>query len=155
MFYDPVGLSNELSCEAWSFSPHYNTQRFLQPKVLRLSFPTLNPGLHDPSGSPVVSPDLSTHKCGTTQSTSQHLAMCPLHPSCLSPPLLPVWINVSSLTPWLSDFHTVQFSGSSGCCFVFKFVVVLLLFVRGGTVHLPTPLSWVEVQSLLSLSLFY
>ena len=24
-----------------------------------------------------------------------------------SPPLLPVWMNVSSLTPWLSDFHTV------------------------------------------------
>ena len=28
-------------------------------------------------------------------------------PSCSSPPLLPVWMNVSSLTPWLSDFHTV------------------------------------------------
>ena len=43
-------------------------------------------------------------------------------PSCLSPPLLPVWINVSSLAPWLSDFHTVHFSVSSGwflflnCC---------------------------------------
>ena len=24
-------------------------------------------------------------------------------------------MNVSSLTPWLSDFHTVQFSVSSGC----------------------------------------
>ena len=23
------------------------------------------------------------------------------------PPLLPVWMNVSSLSPWLSDFHTV------------------------------------------------
>ena len=28
-------------------------------------------------------------------------------PSCLSPPLLLVWMNVSSLSPWLSDFHTV------------------------------------------------
>ena len=37
-------------------------------------------------------------------------------PSCVSPPLLPVWMNASSLTPWLSDFHTVQFSVSSGCC---------------------------------------
>ena len=36
-------------------------------------------------------------------------------PSCPSPPLSPVWMNVSSLTPWLSDFHTVQFSVSSGC----------------------------------------
>ena len=28
-------------------------------------------------------------------------------PGCLSPPLLQVWMNVSSLSPWLSDFHTV------------------------------------------------
>ena len=34
---------------------------------------------------------------------------------CLSPPLLPVWVNVSSVSPWLSDFHTVQLSVSSGC----------------------------------------
>ena len=47
-------------------------------------------------------------------------------PSCPSPPLLPVWMNVSSLSPWLSDFHTVQFSVSSGvflflncCCLSF------------------------------------
>ena len=36
-------------------------------------------------------------------------------PSCLSPPLLLVWMNVSSLSPWLLDFHTVRFSVSSGC----------------------------------------
>ena len=36
-------------------------------------------------------------------------------PSCLSPPLLPVWVSVSSLSPWLSDFLTVRFSVSSGC----------------------------------------
>ena len=39
----------------------------------------------------------------------------PVCPSCLSLPLLPVWMNVSSLSPWLSDFHTVRFSVSSGC----------------------------------------
>ena len=60
-------------------------------------------------------------------------------------PFLPVWKNVSSLTSWLSDFHAVHFSVSSGCFFVFKFVVVLLLLVRGGTVYLPTPPSWLEV----------
>ena len=43
-------------------------------------------------------------------------------PSCLSPPLLLVWMNVSSWSPWLSDFHAVRFSVSSGgflflnCC---------------------------------------
>ena len=36
-------------------------------------------------------------------------------PGCLSPPLLPVWMNVSSLSLWLSDFHTVCFSFSSSC----------------------------------------
>ena len=32
-----------------------------------------------------------------------------------SPPLLLVWVSVSSLSPWLLDFHTVWFSLSSGC----------------------------------------
>ena len=36
-------------------------------------------------------------------------------PNCPSPPLLPIWMNVSSLSPWLSDFHTVRFPVSSGC----------------------------------------
>ena len=39
-------------------------------------------------------------------------------PGCLSLPLLLVWMNVSSLSPWLSDCHTVQFSVSS-CWFLF------------------------------------
>ena len=34
---------------------------------------------------------------------------------CLSLPLLLVWMNVSSLSPWLLDFHAVPFSVSSGC----------------------------------------
>ena len=46
-------------------------------------------------------------------------------PSCLSLPLLPVWMNVFSLTPWLWDFHTVRFSVSSGC---FLFLNLLLTF---------------------------
>ena len=36
-------------------------------------------------------------------------------PGCPAPPLLQVWMTVSSLSPWLSDFHTVRFSVSSGC----------------------------------------
>ena len=46
----------------------------------------------------------------------QPLPFCESSPSgCPSPPLLLVWMNVSSLSPWLSDFHTVRFSVSSGC----------------------------------------
>ena len=46
-------------------------------------------------------------------------------PGCLSLLLLLVWMNVSSLTPWLSGFHTVWFSGSSG---YFLFLNLLLSF---------------------------
>ena len=56
---------------------------------------------------------------GLPHSTICHLRRClavsPLRPSCPSPPLLPVWMNVSSLSPWFSDFHTVRFSVSSRC----------------------------------------
>ena len=55
------------------------------------------------------------------RSSSHCLAAHPLHPACL----LPAWMNVSSLTPWLSDFHTVGFSCSSGFCL---FLNLLLLF---------------------------
>ena len=91
--------------------------------------------------SPTVPPSLSMHKCGATRSASCRTA-CPIHstirhlpgstnhrpaasplcPGCPTLPLLPVWMNVSSLSPWLLDFHTVQFYVSSGwflflnCC---------------------------------------
>ena len=48
-------------------------------------------------------------------SQSGCIATSPVHPGCLSLPLLPVWMKVSSLSPWLSDFHVVRFSVSSGC----------------------------------------
>ena len=40
------------------------------------------------------------------QSQSRHGHASPLHPGCPSPPLLPLWMNVSSLSPWLLDCHT-------------------------------------------------
>ena len=90
--------------------------------------------------SPAVLPGLSMHECGTAgsassrtacrvRSTIRHLSgsgrivRSPLCPGCLSPPLLPVWMNVSSLYPWLSDFCAVRFSVSSGCFFVFKLLL--------------------------------
>ena len=101
--------------------------------------PGWNPGLCGLSRFPVVPPGLSTHKCGTIRSTSHclagsaryclvlsahhHLAASTLHPACPSPPLLPVWMNVSSLTPWLSDFHRVQFYGNSYCFLFLNFLL--------------------------------
>ena len=89
---------------------------------------------------------LSTCECGIARFTSC-LITYPLYPNCPSLPLLPIWMNVSSLTPWLMDFHTVQFSGSSGffVVIVFWLVAILLMVVQGGEAYLSTPPSWLEV----------
>ena len=119
---DPVGLSSDLSCEAVSFSCLLNPNRTFQSEVLRLYFPILKLWvmwsvwlLSCPSrfictqmwDHPVCNPP-----------PHQVCQLWPCHassaPGCLSLPLLLVWMNVSSLTPWLSDFHTVQFSVNSG-----------------------------------------
>ena len=76
------------------------------------------------------------------------LAVSPLHPSCPSPPLLSIWMNVSFLNPWLSDFYTVQFSVSSGCLFVFKLVVVLLLVEEAQCIYL-----WLHLGHVLFMFL--
>ena len=124
MFWDPVGLSKELSCKAGSFSCCLNPHRFFQSEVLRLYFPALEPWVVWSVSLPSCSswfictqrwdlPLCQPPPC-SPGSSSCHLSTSPLHPSCLSLPLLLIWMNVSSLTPWLSDFHTVRCSGSSG-----------------------------------------
>ena len=64
-----------------------------------------NPGLCGLSRSPVVSPGLSTQKCGTSLSTSCHLAMSPLCPG---------WLPISSPPTSLDE------------CFFFNSLVVEL-----------------------------
>ena len=140
-----MGFSNRLSCEAESFSPTL-PPGFFQTEVLGLYFPVLEPWAVQSVLLPSCSFRLWIRTCGTacsasrhlTQSMNHHLATSPLCPSCLSPPLLLVWMNVSSLTPWLLDFHTVWLSGSSVYFFVFKFVIVLQLVVWGGKGYLST-----------------
>ena len=53
----------------------------------------------------LASPSLTVHHLAC--SASCHLTVNPLHPGCPSPPLLLVWMNISSLSPWLLDFLTV------------------------------------------------
>ena len=121
IFSDPMGLSSELSCEAGSFSHCLNPNRFLQPEVLRLYFPALWSwvvcfvSLLSCSSRLICTQmwEIPSANLCLPCSTSSRLATCPLHPGFPSPPLLPIWMNVSSLTPWLSDFHAVWFSGSS------------------------------------------
>ena len=126
-----MGLSNELSCEAGSFSCHLNPHRFFQSDVLRLYFPKLEPWVVQS----VLLPSCSSQFIHTQM---WDYLFCQLPPcqvcqpwpchkssltSCPSPPLVSTWMNISSLTPWLSDFHTVRFSGSSG---YFLFLNLLL-----------------------------
>ena len=130
-----MNLFNELSCEARGFPCCLNPHRFLQPEVLRLYFPALEPGLHDcltPQLFFLVCPHANV-RLPTRPATASPALVLWLPPSsessppnsCQSPPLLLVWMDVSSLTSWLLDFHTVQFSGSSG---YFLFLNLLLSF---------------------------
>ena len=62
------------------------------------------------------------------QSQSRKGNASPLLPGCLSPPLLPVWMNLYFLFPW--------------CRTSLQFDFLSVLVVRGGSVCLPTPPSW-------------
>ena len=155
-----MGPSNRLSWETGSFSHCLNPYRFLQqgfealfphtdtlgcavcltPQLLLVVYLHVNVV---PSSLPATTLPMWFSSCC--------LALSPLCPSCLSLPLLPVLMNVSSLTPCLSDFHTVRCSGSSG---YFLFVNLLLSFFclcEEAKLYLPMPPSWPEV----SYSLFF
>ena len=142
-FQDPVGLSNKLSCEAGIFSYHCNSHSFFQSEVLRLFFPALEPWVV----WSVLLPSCSSQFI--CMQTWDHPLFQPLPchksslPRCPSLPLLPVWVSVSSLSPWLSDFHTVRFSVSSGCFFVFKLLLSFFwLCEEAHCVYLCLHLGW-------------
>ena len=74
----------------------------------------------------VALPARSFHNLSPVQVRQPLHCRDPLRPGCPSSlPLLLVWMNVSSLSPWLSDFHTVGFFCQFwlflflNCCFPF------------------------------------
>ena len=74
-------------------------------------------------------------------------------PGCPSPPFLPVWMSVSSLTPWLSDFHTVRFSGSSGYILFLNLLLSVFWFCKEAQcVYLRLPLGQKLLHSNLNIS---
>ena len=80
------------------------------------------------------------------QSRSCHGNASPLGPGCLSPPLLPVWMNVYLLFPW--------------CRMSLQFNFLSVLVVRGGAVCPPTLPSWFSqffftLKTFLLFSLFF
>ena len=108
--------------------PGFYSQRFWG-----FLFSSWNPGMYSLSCSPVVPPGLSTCKCGTSPSTKRCLA----HPGLPVSALLRVLSTLAArlhlsywsgrmfplLTPWLTDFHTVQFSGSSDYLLFFNLLL--------------------------------
>ena len=161
---NPVGLSNELSCETGSFSHcRLNPHRFFQSEVLRLYFPSLEPWVARSVSLPSCSSQFICTQMWDhpfcqplphlPQSSSYHLAVSPLHPAAHSAP--PSGLDAC----FFFNSLVVGFPYSLIFCqcwlfFVFKFVVVLLLVVQGGTLCLPTPPSWLEVGSVLSFGPF-
>ena len=138
-----MGLSNDLCCEAGSFSHcHLNPPRCPQPEVLRLYFPVLEPWVVQSDSLPSCSSQFIFMQMWYHRVLQPPFCHESSPPSCPSLPLLPVWMNVSSLSPCQTsrqfDFLSVL------VVFCFKIVVFFLLVVRGGTVCLPTPPSWLE-----------
>ena len=145
-----MGLSNKLSCEAENFSccchnPHRCFNQWFEalcplagalgctvcfaPPLFLPVYLCVNVG---PQGLPTTIlwgllaaawPALSTihHLAG---STSSHLAASPLCPGCPSPSLLPVWMNVSSLSACFVGLPPY----SSIFCQFWLFFVFKLLF---------------------------
>ena len=104
-----------------------------------------NPELHGLSCFPVVSPILCTHKCEIIRSASHHLTN-PGTPAATLPQILSAPAACLCPSCWSGCFffnclvvglpYSLIF-WQFWLCFVFKFVVFLLLIVRGGTVYLP------------------
>ena len=97
--------------------------------------PPLPPPFH-------ATPTAPRHTCGS-------VPLCTSPPLSQSPPLLPAWMNVASLNPWLLDFHTVRFSDDSGWYFFCTLDVIFSVVVQGGETCLPTPPSSLEVKNVL------
>ena len=129
----PCGSLQRALCEAGSFSCCLNTHRCFQSEILRLYFPTWNPGLCGLPRSQDVPPSLSEFDCRITHSASHCLAppsfSCPLAERPL--PWLPVSTSPISLdkcfffNSLVVGFPYDQFSGSSG---YFLFLNLLLSF---------------------------
>ena len=147
-----MGLSNELSCEAGSFTCcHLNPHRFFQSEVLRLYMPALEPW---------VAQSVSIPSCSSRfiHTRMWDRPLCELLPRLVhqllpsresSLPQMPIFAPPTGLGKcFFFNSLVVGLPCSSifwqfWLFFDFKFAVVLLV-VRGGTVCLPTPPSWLE-----------
>ena len=147
-FWNLVGCPSELSCEAGSFSHHRKIHRFLQPEVLRLFIPKLEPWIVQSVLLPSCS---SWFICTQIWDHLVHqLPLCHFSQLPISAP--PTSLNecflYNSLVVRLQ--HSLIF-WQFLLYFVFNCFVVLLLVVPGGKVYLPMPPIWSEILVFLFL----
>ena len=148
-----MGLSNELSCEAGSFSRCLNPHRFFSVRGFEALFPctgTLNFMI-------CLTPQLflPVYLHANVGLPSPPAAASPGPSAAALRRVLSTWLPVSASPISLNEYFffdslVVGLLYSSilyqfWLFFVFEFVVVLLLVVQGGTVCLPMPPSWPEV----------
>ena len=104
---------------------------------------------HVDVGAPIFCP------CSSLSHSAMLLCTSPaLHTSLrisASPPLLPVWMNVASLNPCLSDFHTAQFSDYSGWYLFCSLVVIFVVVWEGEACYLHLYLDQSLKINLVSL----
>ena len=147
-----MGLSSEFSCEAGSFSCCRLNPTGVFSQWFEALFPhtgTLGCGVCHPVHQllprrPAAALPTRLHNpppCWVCQPLPCCESSLPDRPSL---PLLRVWVSVSSLSPWLLDFHTVRFSVSPGCSlfFVFKLLSFFWLCEEAQCVHLCLHLGW-------------
>ena len=146
-FEDPMGLPKEFCCEAGSFSHCCNPHIFFSQRFWGFISHVLKPWVAWSVSLPNCSSQFIHTQIWDHSPASHCLARSPLHPTCSSPSLLLVRMNVPSLTPWSLDFHLVWFSVSSG---YFLFLSLLLSFFwlceEGKCIYLPLHLGWKSLQ---------
>ena len=142
----PMGSTNELYCEARSFSCCLNPHGFFQSEVLGFYFPTLEPWV----ARSVSLPSCSFWFIPMPIWDRPFCQLLPCQES--SPPGMSVSAPPTSLEEcFFVNSLVVGLPYSLIFChfclfFVFNFFVVLLLVVQGGKVYLPMSPCWLEVQ---------
>ena len=162
MFWIHAGLFSQASWKSNSFFCHPNPHWFLQPEVLGIylsSTGTLGCVLWPGVGmtcSQGIPPDVYPPRVIVGLPFLPPLPLCTTPclllstPFSLSPSFLSIWMNVASLYPWLSDFHTARFFDYCRCYLFWDLVVILSMVAREGETCLPMPPSWPKVLSFCS-----
>ena len=105
--------------------------------------PCWNPGLQGLSPLQLFLPVYLHANVGPPGLPATALPLVLSVPCCPFLTLLPVWMNVSSLTPWLSDFHVVWFSVSSSCFFFLNWLLSFFwLCEEAKHIYLHLHLGW-------------